>query len=131
MQEKSTILTAKTLDFAHILNAFHANIPTMVGDQIMGRATKHAAMLTLLQNDLIIVQIDLQFVTLCNIQSATQLNRENDSAQFINLANNTSRFHIASHSFLSSCGKSIDFQHYTKNVQLCQYFSSKIKGISA
>ena len=43
----------------------------------------------LLQNNTVIFHVDLQFVTLCNIQGAPQFDRQHDSAQINHFTNNT------------------------------------------
>jgi hypothetical protein len=71
---------ATFLNLAHLFDAVHADISALVGNQAAGCGTKNAGGLILFQNHLVIIQVDLQFVPLRNIQCAPQFNGKNNPA---------------------------------------------------
>ena len=78
-------------DLVHVADTFLTDIFAMVDRQPVGGAAENAGRFKLLQDDLIVFQIDLQFIPLCNVQRPAKLNGKHDSSQFVHLSNDTSR----------------------------------------
>ena len=57
---------------------------------VAGVAAEHAGGLTLPQNDASAVHIDLEGILFRNVQGAPQLDGQNDAAQLVHLADDTS-----------------------------------------
>ncbi len=84
----------------HVPDALHAHVSSPIGYQITGGRTEYARRLILLKDHFVVIQIDLKLIPNSNIQSAAQLNRQDDPSQFIYLADNTGGFQY--YPFLSS-----------------------------
>jgi hypothetical protein len=100
---KTKIATDFGCDFLqlfHFGNTLFANMLVAVLHKLVIGTTENASRFQFLQDDLIIVQADLQFVPFCNVQCTPQLNRQYDPAKLIHLANYTRRSHIVANSFL-------------------------------
>ena len=90
----ATAIRGCFLVFYQLLDAFLADILSAVGNQAPGGSAEEAGRLKFLQNDPVIFHKNLQFIPFFNVQRAAQLNRQNNSAQIINLANNSRRLHL-------------------------------------
>ena len=64
-----------------------------VGD-LFGAVTEDAGGLILLEHDGGAINVDLQRILLCDVQGAAQFDREDDSPQFVDPADNTCGFHV-------------------------------------
>ena len=76
------------------MRAGAANILAFVMDDVLCVAAENAGGLVLFQHDLISIHIDFQGILYLDIHGAAQFNGQHNTAQFINLANNTGRLHV-------------------------------------
>ena len=81
--------------FLQLLNAFGADILTLVVDDILGTVAENACRMIFVKNDIIPVYENLKCVSLRDIQSAAKLDRQHDPPELIDLSYNTGRFHVA------------------------------------
>ena len=88
------------LVFIHFTDAFTAHILAAEGNQIPEGTAEHAGRFKLLQNDPVVFHVDFQFVPFGNIQGTAQLNRQDNSAQFIHFPDNSGRLHKSFAPFL-------------------------------
>lgn len=75
--------------FVQVMDAIHTDIFSVIIYQIAGARTEDAGRLIFLQNDLILIQINLYLIPLCDIQRTTQLNGKYNSSQIIKFTNDT------------------------------------------
>ena len=66
-----------------------AHILPTIGNQSLGGSTEHAERLKLLENDLVVIHKNLQFIPLVNIQRAADLNGKNNPTQLIHFPDYT------------------------------------------
>ena len=83
-------------DLPELADAIFADILPVEGGHVPGGAAENAGGLVLLQHDPVIFHEDLQLIPLGDIQDTAQLNGQNDPAQIVDLANDTSRLHVLS-----------------------------------
>jgi hypothetical protein len=77
-----------------IANTGVANMLTFVQRQLMACTAEDAGSLILLQNNLVVLRKDLQFIPLGYVQHPAQLNGQDNSTQLVNFSNNTCGFHM-------------------------------------
>ena len=70
-----------------------ADIFALEGSHIKGAVAENAGRLILLQTDLVAVHVDLQRIPLVDVQRTAQLDGQHNPSQFIDLPNNSRRFH--------------------------------------
>ena len=78
-----------------------ANIFAFVNHNVFCLSAETAARLILFEDNCVIFNIDFQRVLLCNVESAAQFDRKNNSSKFVNFSYNTGSFHFFN-SFLSA-----------------------------
>lgn len=81
------------LQFMHFRNALFADMLITVFDQSTVGAAEDAGRFQFLQDDFILIQADLQFIPLCNIQCPAKFDRKNHSSQFVYSSYNPRCFH--------------------------------------
>ncbi len=81
------------LEQANIMDAVLAYVFTFVMGHIFGVAAEDAGRLIFFQDYLVAVNIYFKRVPYLNIKGPPQLDRKDDTAKFINLANDTCGFH--------------------------------------
>jgi high-affinity K+ transport system ATPase subunit B len=84
--DKTGTITNGTPKVTDILPVKDRNIP--------GRAAENTGRLVFLQHDPVVLHENFQLVPLRDIQCTAQLNGQDDTAQIVNLANDTSRLHV-------------------------------------
>ena len=82
----------------HRADTLGTNILSVERHDLFGTVTEDTSGLILLHHDAGAVDVDLQTVSLCDIQSTAQLDGQDNAAQLINFSYNTGRFHF-SHPF--------------------------------
>ena len=78
----------------HGFDALGADVLSVKGHNVLCAVAEDAGGLILLHHNAGAVDIDFQTVALCDIQRAAQFDGEDNAAQFINFAHDTSRFHF-------------------------------------
>ena len=78
--------------FVHFLDAIAANIFAAELRDIVGIAAEHAGTgrLVFAENDLVGIHVDFQGIFFIDTQSAAEFDRNNNTPQLINLANDSS-----------------------------------------
>ena len=77
-----------------LLEARVADVLALMDAEALGLPAENAGILVLGQDDLFAVHEDLQGVLLSDVQGATELDGDDDPAQFVNLAYDASGFHM-------------------------------------
>lgn len=91
--DRQRALFNKKSNAVEIVDAFAADELTFILHQTLSRGAKYAVVLVFAEDDLLIFDKDLHLIMLCNIQRSSQFDGKDDSAQLIDLSNNTCRFH--------------------------------------
>ena len=77
-----------------LLQADGTDVLALKDGDVFGAVTENAGGLIFLQHDGRPVNVDLQRILFCDVQRAAQLDREDDSPQFVDPADNTCGFHV-------------------------------------
>lgn len=86
--------------FFELCNALAADIFALEVDDVVFISAENAVLSELSENDGIFFNIDLQSVLLTDIKTSAELDRENDSSEFVDFTGNSCCFHIYYLSFL-------------------------------
>ena len=66
----------------------------MEGNDVLGAVTEDTGGLILLHNYAGAIDIDLETVAFCDVQSTAELDGEDDASQLVDFAHDTGRFHF-------------------------------------
>ena len=79
----------RKLDNRYAIQALLADIAALIVDNVLCVATEDAGRLILFQNNRRAFYINFQRIALCNLQSTTKLNGQDNASQLINFPDNT------------------------------------------
>lgn len=86
--------------FFELCDTFAANILSLEIDDVIFVSAENAALLEFSENNGIFFNIDLKSVLFADIKTSAELDRKNDSSEFIDFTGNSCCFHSNNLSFL-------------------------------
>ena len=83
-----------------LCDAFAADILALEVDDVVFVSAENAVLSEFLKDNCIVLNIDLKSILFADLKTSAEIDRENDSAEFVNSTGNSCCFHIKYLSFL-------------------------------